>query len=76
MPYRGSAAVSPMWDSQEERAPGFCCACGVHTDDGIVRWMPRGSGPDVRLIVHARGEECTPPDDVPPLRLARRHAGR
>ncbi|MEY9997869.1 hypothetical protein ABIE67_010255 [Streptomyces sp. V4I8] len=76
LPYRGSVSVSPMWDDREERDAGICCACGVHTADGIVRWMPRSSGPDVRLIVHARGEDCTPPETDPPLRLARRPASR
>jgi hypothetical protein len=64
-----------MWDNCEERDAGICCACGIHTDDGIVRWLPRTSGPDVRLIVHARGKDCTPPDPAPLIRLARYHAG-
>ncbi|MFF0222759.1 hypothetical protein [Streptomyces sp. NPDC004629] len=66
--------MSPMWDDREERDSGTCCACGMHTDDGIVRWLPRSSGPDVRLIVHARSEDCTPRESTPPLRLARHHA--
>ncbi|MER6531366.1 hypothetical protein [Streptomyces sp. NPDC001508] len=57
--------MSPMWDDREERDSGTCCACGIHTDDGIVRWLPRSSGPDVRLIVHARSEDCTPRESTP-----------
>ncbi|WP_406488999.1 hypothetical protein [Streptomyces phaeochromogenes] len=68
----GVGAVSPMWDDEPERAAGTCVACGLHTDDGIVRWLPRMSGPDVRLIVHAEAGECTPREPAaPPLRLRR-----
>lgn len=29
--------MSPMWDNEPEHAEGICVACGVHTNDGIVR---------------------------------------
>jgi hypothetical protein len=65
-----------MWDNESEQAAGICVACGLHTDDGIVRWLPRVSGADVRLIVHANGEDCTPPEGAPSVRLARYCADR
>lgn len=64
-----------MWDNEAEHAAGICVACGQHTADGIVRWLPRASGPDVRLIVHVEAQDCAPPQPVEPLRLARRGAG-
>ncbi|WP_369243655.1 hypothetical protein [Streptomyces sp. R41] len=62
--------MSPMWDDKPEHTEGICVACGQHTDNGIVRWLPRTSGPDVRLIVHAEGNECWPKQPVEPIRLA------
>jgi hypothetical protein len=59
-----------MWDNEPEPAEGICVACGVHTNNGIVRWLPRMSGPDVRLIVHAEGNECWPKQPVESLRLS------
>ncbi|AVH58969.1 hypothetical protein C4B68_28015 [Streptomyces dengpaensis] len=64
-----------MWDNEDERAAGTCVACGQHTADGIVRWLPRASGPDVRLIVHAQAQDCTLSQPAEPLRLARRDTG-
>lgn len=66
--------MSPMWDNEPEHDAGICVACGIRTENGIVRWLPRASGPDVRLLVHARAEDCTPLEHVPPIRLARHHA--
>ncbi|MER5914982.1 hypothetical protein ABT124_32095 [Streptomyces sp. NPDC001982] len=62
-----------MWDNEPEHVAGICVACGIHTDDGIVRWLPRMSGADVRLIVHARDEDCAPPEPADLIRLARHH---
>ena len=62
--------MSPMWDNEPQYSAGLCAACGIHTEDGIVRWLPRMSGPDVRLIVHARAEDCPRPASIPPVRLA------
>ncbi|MER7933309.1 MULTISPECIES: hypothetical protein [unclassified Streptomyces] len=67
--------VSPMWDDEPEPATGVCVACGTHTENGIARWLPRAPGPDVHLIVHARGEDYVQPEPVPPVRPARHHAG-
>ena len=64
-----------MWDDEPERTEGVCVACGRHAEDAIVRWLPRMSTADVRLIVHARDEECTPRHAAPLIRLARRHSG-
>ena len=50
--------MSPMWDDEPERDAGACAACGSHTAEGIVRYLPRASGPDVRLIVHAHAQDC------------------
>lgn len=63
--------MSPMWDNEPEYASGLCVACGIHTDKGIVRWLPRMSGPDVRLILHTAPDECTPREPAEPLRLGR-----
>lgn len=65
--------MSPMWDDESEQTMGVCVACGACTDNAVVRWLPRASGADVRLVVHARGEDCTPPGPAPLLRLARQH---
>lgn len=62
--------MSPMWDNEPEYGAGYCAACGLHTDKGIVRWLPRMSGADVRLILHADPDECAPAGPVEPLRLA------
>ncbi|MGW1892160.1 hypothetical protein ACWCP6_18150 [Streptomyces sp. NPDC002004] len=66
--------MSPMWDNEPEQAEGICVACGVYTDEAIVRWLPRMSGPDVRLVVHAKADDCAPPSRVSPLRLGRHGA--
>jgi hypothetical protein len=52
--------VSPMWDDEPEHAAGTCAACGQHTDNGVVRWVTRLSGPDIRLIIHTTPTQCTP----------------
>ncbi|MEU9285951.1 hypothetical protein AB0D57_14805 [Streptomyces sp. NPDC048275] len=67
--------MSPIWDNEPEHAEGVCVACGVHTNHGIVRWLPRISGPDVRLIVHAEAQDCTPPQPVGNFRLSRHGSG-
>ncbi len=68
---RDGIPVSPMWDNEPELAEGICVACGAYTDKAIVRWLPRMSGADVRLIVHARDDDCTPPEPAQLIRLAR-----
>ncbi|MFJ9347137.1 hypothetical protein [Streptomyces sp. NPDC101237] len=67
--------MSPMWDNEPEHVAGVRVACGVRAEDGTVRWLHRASGPDVRLVVHAEGEDCVQPEPVMPVRLARHHAG-
>lgn len=47
-----------MWDPEPERATGMCASCGLHTDNGIVHVVPRVSGPDVRLVIHADPDDC------------------
>ncbi|MFF9324056.1 hypothetical protein ACF1AY_04985 [Streptomyces sp. NPDC014776] len=63
--------MSPMWDGEPQRTEGVCVACGAYTTDAVVRWVSRVSGPDVRLIVHAKADDCVPAAPVQPLRLAR-----
>jgi hypothetical protein len=50
----------PMWDNEPEHDSGPCARCGHHAEDGIVHWIPRMSTADVRLIIHADPEQCTP----------------
>ncbi|WP_328449872.1 hypothetical protein OG780_19350 [Streptomyces sp. NBC_00386] len=66
--------MSPMWDNEPEYDAGICIACGRHTDDGVVRWLPRASGPDVRLIVHTRAQDCAAPPTEPVRAALRRTA--
>ncbi|GGT44704.1 hypothetical protein GCM10010271_55960 [Streptomyces kurssanovii] len=54
-----------MWDTEPEPGAGTCAACGVGTDDGRAQWIPRMSGPDVRIIVHADSADCRPPVAAP-----------
>lgn len=51
--------MSPMRDSEDEHAAGVCVACYKHTDNGLVRWLPRLSAPDVRLIICADPKACS-----------------
>ncbi|MDX2708079.1 hypothetical protein PV350_35330 [Streptomyces sp. PA03-6a] len=52
--------MSPMWDDIPERAPGHCAGCGAWTADGLVRWVTRSPGPDMRIVVHSEPDACTP----------------
>lgn len=63
--------MSPMWDDEPVYAAGICAACGLHTDDGVVTWVPRMSAADLRLIVHADPGACPSPDNPSPLPLRR-----
>ncbi|WP_159100204.1 hypothetical protein [Streptomyces lunaelactis] len=56
--------MSPMWDPPEHGA-GDCSACGQHTDNGLVHWVPRMSAPDVRLVIHGEPADCRPPAATP-----------
>ncbi|MFI6468740.1 hypothetical protein ACIBL5_00505 [Streptomyces sp. NPDC050516] len=62
--------MSPMWDQEDEHASGVCAACQKHTDNGIVRWLPRMSAPDVRLIICADPDACSASEFVQPTRIA------
>lgn len=64
--------MSPMWDHEEEHDSGTCAACQKPVEHGIVRWLPRMSNPDVRLILHPEGDEaCTPSPCTEPRMIAR-----
>ena len=52
--------VSPMWD-EPEPASGICSACTQHTENGIAHWIPRASGADVRIVLHANPADCPRP---------------
>lgn len=59
----------PMWDDEPEYGPGTCVRCGVDLPRGLVRWVTRSSGPDVRIVLHDDLTQCTPPDAEPEGRL-------
>ncbi|WP_331448016.1 hypothetical protein [Streptomyces xanthochromogenes] len=64
------STMSPMWDQADEHAAGVCVACHKYTDDGLVRWLPRLSAPDVRLIICADPKACSSSEYVRPGRIA------
>ncbi|SCG09867.1 hypothetical protein GA0115255_126271 [Streptomyces sp. Ncost-T6T-2b] len=73
--------VSPMWDDEPARGSGICAACAHVVDDGPVQWIPRMTGPDIRIVVHDPGH-CLPGTtdsrlDTDPVRpgWARPHTG-
>ncbi|MEU3836155.1 hypothetical protein [Streptomyces microflavus] len=57
-----------MWDDTPSRGAGLCAGCGHVVDDGPVRWIPRMTGPDIRIVIHDPGRCPTVPDTRPPGR--------
>lgn len=57
--------MSPMWDDTPSRGPGICAGCGHVVDEGPVRWIPRMTGPDIRIVIHDPGH-CLPATDSRP----------
>ncbi|MET9516427.1 hypothetical protein [Streptomyces sp. NPDC002994] len=69
--------MSPMWDEEPERGSGTCAACDQHTNNGTVRWVPRASFPDIRIVTHADPADCRPAAATPTdFRLYRSHMTR
>ncbi|MET9362186.1 hypothetical protein ABZX93_14850 [Streptomyces sp. NPDC006632] len=59
-----------MWDQEDEHTEGVCVACNKYTGDGLVRWLPRLSAPDVRLVICADPAVCSSSEYVRPARVA------
>lgn len=66
--------LMPMWDDEPEYGAGACARCGEELARGRVYWIPRASGPDIRIVLHSVQSDCPAgaAPSAPPLRISTR----